>query len=68
MITSDDLKQTRLALGEDQETFASHFGVNQSTVHRWETLGIPTRGTSAIAVERVMVDLRARALEQAMEG
>ena len=67
MVTSDDLKRTREALGENQEAFGRHFGVDQSTIHRWEKGGIPTRGATAVAVDRVMLELRARIEREAAD-
>lgn len=57
MATSDDIKRVRLARKESQEAFAVHFGVDQSTVHRWETVGVPARGPAAIGIQRTLADL-----------
>lgn len=65
MVTSADIKTTRDALKEDQAEFAVHFGVNQSTIHRWETKGPPTRGLTITAIERVMADLKVKAAKRA---
>jgi transcriptional regulator with XRE-family HTH domain len=56
-MTGAELKAIRDARDETQAEFGEHFGVDQSTVHRWETLGIPDRGTTAFAIERVVIDL-----------
>lgn len=58
MATSDDIKTVRQRRGESQEAFAEHFGVDQSTVHRWETLGPPARGVAAVGIDRILADLR----------
>lgn len=58
MATSDDIKTVRQSRGESQEAFAEHFGVDQSTVHRWETFGPPARGAAAVGIDRVLADLR----------
>lgn len=58
MVTADAVKSARERLGESQEAFAKRFGVDQSTVHRWETDGVPQRGTTPMAVERVLAELR----------
>ncbi|MBW7966774.1 helix-turn-helix transcriptional regulator [Bradyrhizobium sp. BR 10261] len=50
-----DGKLIRLArerVGESQAAFGERFGVDQSTVHRWETNGPPTRGPARKAIER----------------
>ena len=57
MITSKRILKARTELGETQTVFAARFGVDQSTIHRWETTGVPERGTAAFAVERVILEL-----------
>lgn len=57
MVTAADIQQARLDLKESQEVFAARFGVDQSTIHRWESSGIPVRGAAAMAVERVLAGL-----------
>lgn len=59
MMTSDDIKRVRLARKESQEAFAVHFGVDQSTIHRWETVGVPDRGAAAVGIRKVLSDLEA---------
>lgn len=59
MVTSDDIKRVRLARKESQEAFAVHFGVDQSTIHRWETVGVPDRGAAAVGIRKVLSDLEA---------
>ena len=59
MITSDRLLKARTALGETQTVFAARFGVDQSTIHRWESVGIPDRGTAAFAIEKVITEIEA---------
>lgn len=54
MPTSDQVKAARTRLGETQAAFALRFGVDQATIHRWETDGIPERGTARIAVEQIL--------------
>lgn len=46
------IRSAREAVGESQSTFGQRFGVDQSTVHRWETNGPPTRGSARKAIER----------------
>jgi len=52
-----DLKAIRRRIGETQEQFALRFGVHQSTIHDWETKGIPRAGAAAALVERVLAEL-----------
>ena len=52
-----DLKAIRWRLGESQEKFARRFGVHQSTIHDWETRGIPRFGTAGALVRRVLAEL-----------
>lgn len=59
MVTGETVKSARERLGETQEAFARRFGVDQSTVHRWETDGPPERGTAGMMIERVLTDLGA---------
>ena len=57
MITSERIFKIRTDLGETQTAFAARFGVKQSTIHRWENVGIPDRGTAAFAIERVISEI-----------
>jgi DNA-binding transcriptional regulator YiaG len=52
-----DVKAVREHLGESQKTFARRFGVNQCTVSRWETEGLPNRGPLKL-LEREIRGLR----------
>jgi len=52
-----DIKAVRERLGESQEKFAERFGVDQCTISRWETDGLPDRGPSKL-IERAIRDLR----------
>ena len=61
MPTADEIKAAREALGESQAAFASRFGVDQATVHRWETKGLPKRGAAPKAVEKVLESLKEQA-------
>lgn len=40
MVTADTIKAERHRLRETQTEFAKRFGVDQSTVHRWEANGV----------------------------
>lgn len=57
MITGQIIKETRERVGESQAQFAARFGVNQSTVHRWEAEGPPSTGTARIVIEQVVSQL-----------
>jgi transcriptional regulator with XRE-family HTH domain len=56
MVTSDDIRRARQLRKESQGAFAAHFGVDQSTIHRWETAGVPD-GLVAIGIEKVLSEL-----------
>lgn len=59
MPTSDEIKAVRTRLKESQAEFASRLGVDQATIHRWETKGLPARGTARVAVERLFEQIEA---------
>ena len=59
MVTREQIKAAREALGENQEQFAQRLGVDQTTVHRWEKRGLPGRGTAKVAVEKLLSELPA---------
>lgn len=59
MVTPEMIKAARERLGESQAAFAARFGVYQTTVHRWETEGVPSRGAAGKAIERVLSELGA---------
>ena len=52
-----DVHALRVSLQESQTAFAARFGVDQSTVARWEIDGLPTRGTARRAVEKLAEEL-----------
>lgn len=58
-ITGDTIKAACLSLGESQVAFGARFGVNQSTVDRWEANGPPSKGAAGKMIERVLIDLGA---------
>ena len=58
MTMNDQLKKVRLRLGESQAVFALRFGVDQATVHRWESNGIPGRGTTQKTIERFLREFK----------
>lgn len=57
MATKDEILTARRRLGESQAKFGKRFGVEQNTIHRWETIGIPETGTTRALIERVLTDL-----------
>ena len=63
MATSEDIKSVRAALEESQAEFGSRFGVDQTTVHRWETKGLPERGAAKVAVETFLDAFKKEAAE-----
>lgn len=58
-ITGDTIKAAREGLRETQAAFAARFGVNQSTVDRWESKGPPVKGAAGKAIERVLAEVGA---------
>lgn len=59
LITGDMVKSARNGLGESQAAFGARFGVNQSTVARWETEGPPKGGAAGKMIERVLAEVGA---------
>ena len=57
MPSTDEIKAARKQLGESQAAFGARFGVDQSTVHRWETDGLPSRGAARVAVKNLLAGL-----------
>lgn len=51
------LKAARTRLEESQAEFGARFGVDQSTIHRWETDGPSDRGPARMLIERTLTDL-----------
>ena len=64
MLTPGDIKSLRSRLRESQAVFGERFGVDQTTVHRWETNGLPDRGAARTAVERFANEMPVPAAEQ----
>ena len=56
MIQPADIKALRKRLKETQKAFAVRFGVDHTTIHRWETVGLPEGGAAKKLVERFMRD------------
>ena len=59
MATGEQIKAARELLGETQAQFGARFRVDQSTIHRWETRGVPDRGPAQMLVENLLSDLKA---------
>jgi len=57
MLSAETIRSTRAHIGESQAAFAQRFGVNQSTVHRWETEGPPTTGPGRRMIEQVIREI-----------
>jgi DNA-binding transcriptional regulator YiaG len=58
---STDIRRARDRLGESQEGFAKRFGVDQTTLSRWETGESAPRGAARELVKRVLSELRSEA-------
>lgn len=56
-LRSKDVIKTRERLKESQAAFATRFGVNQSTVHRWEEGNPPQKGPASILLKSLMAQL-----------
>jgi transcriptional regulator with XRE-family HTH domain len=65
MVSRETIRRVRTALGESQAQFGARFGVDQSAVARWETKGLPERGTARIAVSQFIEGLPAESAEAA---
>lgn len=57
MIPGEQVKAARDRLKESQAEFGQRFGVYQTTIHRWETKGVPTKGSAATLVSKVLDEL-----------
>lgn len=53
MISGADIKAARQQLRESQAQFAERFGVDQTTVHRWELRGLTGRGPSKLIEQTI---------------
>lgn len=59
MLSADDIKNARAKTRETQAKFAERFGVDQSTIHRWEQDGPPQTGPAARGIEVIIEELNA---------
>jgi len=58
MMNKNSIRQLRKARGWTRREMASYFGVNLTTILRWENHGIPSRGLARKAIEREMAALK----------
>jgi DNA-binding transcriptional regulator YiaG len=65
MFEGPQIKEMRTQLGESQVVFGARFGVDQSTVHRWETETPPKRGPALLALRSLHSELFKKAEEAA---
>lgn len=63
MIGAEQIKQARKRLTESQAEFGKRFGVDQSTIHRWETSGPPINGPAPKLLAQLLVQLESEAAE-----
>jgi DNA-binding transcriptional regulator YiaG len=54
MVTAKQIRDARERLKESQIEFGRRFGVDQSTIHRWETNGPPKRGSAKLMIEQFL--------------
>jgi len=63
-----EIKVTRRDLGETQAIFGERFGVDQATIHRWETKGPPVQGAAAVLIAERLAELKKRKAELKARG
>jgi DNA-binding transcriptional regulator YiaG len=63
MAKKRDIKAVRKSFEESQAVFALRFGVDQATIHRWETKGMPKSGPARIMLDRLLDARKAEAAE-----
>lgn len=54
MATAKQIRAARESAGETQAEFGRRFGVDQSTIHRWETDGVPNRGSACVLIDQFL--------------
>lgn len=54
MVTAEQIRGARERLKESQIEFGRRFGVDQSTIHRWETNGPPQRGSAKLLIDQFL--------------
>lgn len=52
MASGELIRKARELVGESQAQFGRRFGVDQSTVARWEAEGSPGRGSASVLIDR----------------
>ena len=57
MVSAAQIRKARSDLGETQSEFAKRFGVDQSTISRWEEVGIEG-GFKALAARMLLAELK----------
>lgn len=57
MGTNLNIRQLREARNWTRQEMANYFGVNLTTILRWENNGIPSRGVARRAIERELANL-----------
>lgn len=60
MHSTPNIKALREARNWTRQEMANYFGVNLTTILRWENNGIPMRGPARRAIEREMANLLSR--------
>ena len=56
-VNGRDILRHRLRLGETQAQFARRFGVNQTTISRWERGELAITGIAEVVVDYVLAEL-----------
>jgi transcriptional regulator with XRE-family HTH domain len=56
-IKNSEIRAIRSALQETQTVFAARFGIDQTTLSRWETRGVPNDAITRFWVEKVLQDM-----------
>lgn len=67
MLKASTIKNARESVGETQNQFGERFGVDQSTIHRWETDGPPTKGPGYRAIQNEIARIEAQRRAEAAE-
>ena len=56
-IKNHKIRAIRDALEENQTVFAARFGIDQTTLSRWETRGVPNDTITRFWVEKILQDM-----------
>jgi DNA-binding transcriptional regulator YiaG len=57
MITAKQLKTFRERIDYSQAKLGARIGVDQATIHRWETYGLPKGGAAQFAIKQAMKEI-----------